>query len=76
MIRRIRRRRTIGIGGEPKVKRAAYTKQTEAAGKSNCPLCAIGQDANKARIYDLDETDVDHVSAWRNETRTDLVFRV
>jgi hypothetical protein len=52
---------------EPKVKRAAYTKQTQAAeakGKSNCPLCAVGSNANKSRIYDFDEMDADHVSAW------------
>ena len=52
---------------DEKTKRAAYTKQTQAVkgtGKSNCPHCAIGHDANKARIYDLDEMDADHVSAW------------
>jgi len=52
---------------EPKVKRAAYTKQTQAAkakGGSNCPLCAIGNNANRSRIYDFDEMDADHVSAW------------
>lgn len=52
---------------EPKVKRAAYTKQTQAAkakGESNCPLCAIGGNANKSRIYDFEEMDADHVSAW------------
>jgi hypothetical protein len=52
---------------DEKVKRAAYAKQTqsaEAKGKSNCPLCAIGHDANKERIYELDEMDADHVSAW------------
>jgi hypothetical protein len=52
---------------EPKVKRAAYTKQTQAAqvkGKSNCPLCAVGNNPNKNRIYDFDEMDADHVSAW------------
>lgn len=46
---------------------AAYTQQTKAAkakGKSNCPLCAVGENANKSRIYDLDEMDADHVSAW------------
>ena len=49
------------------VKQAAYAKQTQAAegkGESNCPLCAIGHDANKSRIYKLDEMDADHVSAW------------
>lgn len=52
---------------EPSVKKAAYAKQTQAAkknGKSNCPLCAIGPAANKSRIYDFNEMDADHVSAW------------
>lgn len=52
---------------DPKTKRAAYMKQTQAAekkGVSNCPLCAIGNNANKSRIYDFDEMDADHVSAW------------
>ncbi len=49
------------------VKRVAYAKQTQAAegkGESNCPLCAIGNNANKARIYKIDEMDADHISAW------------
>jgi hypothetical protein len=48
-------------------KHSVYEKQTSAAeaeGKSNCPLCAIGHDANKSRIYKLKEMDADHVSAW------------
>ena len=52
---------------EAPVKRTAYTKQTQAAeakGESNCPLCAIGDNANKGKIYDLKEMDADHVSAW------------
>jgi hypothetical protein len=52
---------------EKPIKRLAYAKQTEAAerkGKSNCPLCAIGGDANKNRIYKFEEMDADHVSAW------------
>jgi len=52
---------------DPKTKRATYTKQTQAAekkGVSNCPLCAIGNNPNKSRIYDFDEMDADHVSAW------------
>jgi hypothetical protein len=54
---------------DPKTKRAAYTKQTQAAkakSKSNCPLCAGGDNANKARIYAFDEMDADHVTAWSN----------
>lgn len=49
------------------VKRASYANQTQAAeakGESNCPLCAIGHDANKTRIYKFDEMDADHVAAW------------
>jgi hypothetical protein len=48
-------------------KHAVYEKQTstgEAESKSNCPHCAMGHDANKSRIYKLDEMDADHVSAW------------
>jgi hypothetical protein len=46
---------------------AAYEQQTQKAedeGVSNCPLCAMGENANKTRIYRLDEMDADHVSAW------------
>jgi len=32
--------------------------------QSNCPLCAVGDNANKARIYDLEEMDADHVAGW------------
>jgi hypothetical protein len=52
---------------DPKVKKATYEKQTQAAeakGESNCPLCAIGHDANKSRIYALNDMDADHVAAW------------
>jgi hypothetical protein len=48
-------------------KRAAYAQQTQAAqaeGKSNCPLCALGHDANKAKIWKQAEMDADHVAAW------------
>ncbi|MCW5934884.1 MAG: DUF262 domain-containing protein, partial [Fimbriimonadia bacterium] len=43
---------------------AVQTKTAEAAGNSNCPLCAIGHDANKSRIYKFEEMDADHVAAW------------
>ncbi len=52
---------------DAKVKKVAYNKQTQKAqakGESNCPLCAIGENANKARIYKHDEMDADHVTAW------------
>lgn len=43
---------------------AAQTKAAEAKGESNCPLCAIGHDANKSKIWKLAEMDADHVTAW------------
>lgn len=52
---------------EESTKRAAYKRQTELAvqkGISNCPLCALGDNANKTRLYKLSEMDADHVTAW------------
>jgi hypothetical protein len=52
---------------EDRTKVAAYEQQTQKAktdGVSNCPLCAIGTDANRTRIYKPDEMDADHVTAW------------
>lgn len=49
------------------VKKVVYNKQTQQAkeqGVSNCPLCVIGHDANKVRIYKINEMDADHVTAW------------
>jgi 5-methylcytosine-specific restriction endonuclease McrA len=49
------------------VKRAVYAAQTQhaqAAGVSNCPLCAVGHDANRSRIYEYEEMEADHVTAW------------
>ena len=43
---------------------AMQTKDAEARGESNCPLCALGNDANKAKLWKLDEMDADHVNAW------------
>ena len=54
-------------GFDTPVKRATYAKQTQAAegkGESNCPLCAIGHNTNKSRIYKFNEMDADHVAAW------------
>lgn len=48
-------------------KRSVYESQTTEAKKkeiSNCPLCAIGHDANKSKIWSLADMDADHVSAW------------
>ena len=48
-------------------KQAVYAKQTtaaKAAGTSNCPLCAAGNNANQTKLYKLAEMDADHVAAW------------
>lgn len=48
-------------------KKSVYTSQTkkaEAKSESNCPLCALGHDANKTNIWKLPEMDADHVTAW------------
>lgn len=55
-------------------KKAVYGKQTEKAkeeGISNCPLCAIGHDSNKNKIWTLSDMDADHVSAWSKGGKTD-----
>lgn len=49
---------------------AAQTKKAGAKGKSNCPLCAIGHDANKSKLWKLDEMDADHVTAWSKGGKT------
>ena len=56
-------------------KRSIYTAQTDGAknkGESNCPLCAIGHDANKERVWALNEMDADHVAAWSKGGATDM----
>ncbi|MEI7749383.1 MAG: DUF262 domain-containing protein [Candidatus Moraniibacteriota bacterium] len=48
-------------------KKSVYAKQTAVAekkGVSNCPLCAMGHDANKEKMWKADEMDADHVAAW------------
>lgn len=56
-------------------KEIAYNRQTSAAKAkhiSNCPLCAIGNNANKDRIYKLSEMDADHVTAWSKGGATSI----
>ncbi|MDD3772675.1 MAG: HNH endonuclease signature motif containing protein, partial [Weeksellaceae bacterium] len=56
-------------------KRSAYVTQTKTAKsklKSNCPLCAIGHDANKEKIWELSEMDADHVTAWSKGGKTNI----
>jgi hypothetical protein len=56
----------IRIFDDP-TKKVVYAKQTEAAQEksaSNCPLCAIGSDSNRDKIWQLIDMDADHVAAW------------
>lgn len=60
---------------EESTKKQAYKRQTDLAkknGVSNCPLCAVGNNANKTRIYKLNEMDADHVTAWSKGGATTL----
>ena len=56
-------------------KKSVYTAQTtkaESSGKSNCPLCAVGHDVNKSKIWKLNEMDADHVAAWSKGGATNI----
>lgn len=47
--------------------RTVYTRQTRdarAAGRSNCPFCAMGDGPAATRIWRETEMDADHVTAW------------
>jgi hypothetical protein len=64
----------IRVFDEP-TKKAVYAKQTviaETKNKSNCSYCAIGHDANKDKIWNLNEMDADHVAAWSKGGITDI----
>ncbi len=52
---------------DDKTKQLAYNAQTKKAkdnNHSNCPLCAVGDNANKNKIWALKEMEADHVTAW------------
>lgn len=56
-------------------KKSVYAKQKAEAEKkviSNCPLCAVGNNTNKTKIWPLAEMDADHVSAWSKGGATDI----
>lgn len=56
-------------------KKSVYAVQTQESvnkGVSNCPLCALGHDANKTRLWKLAEMDADHVAAWSRGGATDI----
>lgn len=55
-------------------KKSVYATQTakaEKKGESNCPLCALGHDANKTKLWKLADMDADHVTAWSKGGATD-----
>jgi hypothetical protein len=57
------------------IKKSVYAKQkieAENKGISNCPLCAVGNNSNKNKIWSLTEMDADHVSAWSKGGATDI----
>lgn len=57
------------------IKKSVHSKQTAEAkenGHSNCPLCAIGHDSNKNKVWTLKEMDADHVTAWSKGGATDI----
>tara|TARA_A100001015_G_C14996530_1_gene716451 strand:- start:185 stop:1348 length:1164 start_codon:yes stop_codon:yes gene_type:complete len=56
-------------------KKSVYEKQTNEAkknNKSNCPLCALGHESRKKKIWKYSEMDADHVEAWANGGSTDI----
>lgn len=56
-------------------KRKVYKDQTKIAeqkGISNCPLCAIGNNSNKTKVWTQKEMDADHVTAWSKGGATDI----
>jgi len=56
-------------------KKVVYRKQTDESkkkGESNCPLCVLGHNANKNKIWKIEEMDADHVSAWSKGGGTDI----
>lgn len=60
---------------EDSIKKAKYAQQTDDAkvnNKSNCPLCAISNDNNAKRIWEFDEMEADHVTAWSKGGATDI----
>lgn len=57
------------------IKKSVYMTQTKDAKQrnvSNCPLCAIGHDANKTKIWDIKQMDADHVEAWSKGGASDI----
>lgn len=55
-------------------KKSVYAQQTKKAVEkniSNCPLCALSNNSNKTKIWNIKDMDADHVSAWSKGGATD-----
>ena len=64
----------VRVFDEP-TKTSVYKVQTQlatSAGVSNCPLCALGHDANRTRIWKQTEMDADHITAWSKGGSTSI----
>ncbi len=64
----------VRVFDEP-TKKVVYSKQTDSSqtrGESNCPLCAVGHDANSKKIWSFNEMDADHVAAWSKGGETNI----
>lgn len=54
-------------------KKSVYKEQTTKAERkkiSNCSHCAVGHEANKKKMWKLEEMEADHVAAWSKGGRT------
>ena len=68
----LRRRRDIKQlldirGFDETTKKYVYGLQTADAkknGVSNCSLCALGEGPNRTELWDFEDMDADHVTAW------------
>ena len=64
----------VRVFDEP-TRKSVYTSQSKkakAVGKSNCPFCAVGNNANETKVYKFEEMDADHVAAWSKGGRTNV----
>ena len=60
------------INSDAKFRKAFKTDDAKVNNKSNCPLCAISNDNNAKRIWEFDEMEADHVTAWSKGGATDI----
>jgi hypothetical protein len=54
-------------------KKSVFKSQSltaESKGESNCPLCALGHESNRTKVWKYEEMDADHVEAWSKGGQT------